>query len=191
MQIDRILYPIESLGPGKRLVIWTVGCSKHCEHCSNQELWEADPSREISVEELSNAIHEVANVSKIDGITFTGGDPLEQPEELLALLKLLQDITDDVLVYTGYTFEQAKKAIDSNLFNELEQYIAVLVDGPYIDALNDNQVVLRGSKNQNIIYFKDQKAKSYGEYMKLGRKIQNIYSGSKLISTGIHNKEEV
>ena len=77
MEIDRILFPIQSLGPGNRLVIWTVGCSKHCFNCSNEELWEHDDKRNISPDELFELILKSIDVGQIDGITFTGGDPLD------------------------------------------------------------------------------------------------------------------
>lgn len=38
MQIDRLLYPVHSLGPGNRLVIWVRGCKKRCFNCANPEL---------------------------------------------------------------------------------------------------------------------------------------------------------
>ena len=47
MEIDRILYPVESLGPGKRVVVWTIGCSKHCKNCSNKELWEKNNKKDV------------------------------------------------------------------------------------------------------------------------------------------------
>ena len=40
MYIARILYPVEVLGPGKRIGIWFCGCPRRCEGCSNPELWE-------------------------------------------------------------------------------------------------------------------------------------------------------
>ena len=105
MQIDRLLYPITSLGPGERLVIWTVGCSKHCPHCANPELWQSNPAKDIDVNKLYDLIIQSVKGKRIDGITITGGDPMEQISELTKLLTLLNEITDDILVYTGYTVE--------------------------------------------------------------------------------------
>ena len=87
MLIDRILYPITALGPGKRLAIWTIGCSKHCFNCANPELWERDKRRDIDIAGLSKAIHDSLQGCCVDGITITGGDPLEQVDDLLDLLE--------------------------------------------------------------------------------------------------------
>lgn len=56
MYIDRFLYPVTSLGPGKRLVIWVSGCNAHCEGCANPELWTQKSEQFISVENLASAI---------------------------------------------------------------------------------------------------------------------------------------
>ena len=189
MQIDRIVYPISTLGPGERLVIWTIGCSKHCYKCANPELWQTDPNKDIDVCGLVKNIRQAAGVHIIDGVTVTGGDPLEQIGELNKLLPLLREITDDVLVYTGYTIEEAKMILSKSEWDAMKKNTSVLIDGAYIDDLNDNICVLRGSSNQNIIYFDESKKKIYEAYLKKGRMVQNVFYNEKMISVGIHNRD--
>ena len=89
MYIDRIIYPIYTLGPGKRIVIWTKGCTKGCPNCSNPELWDVGKSKSRNVKELFQIIYNISSQNCVDGITFTGGDPIEQFDELMELIKLL------------------------------------------------------------------------------------------------------
>ena len=189
MQIDRVLYPISSLGPGERLVIWTVGCSKHCYKCANPELWSSNSDKEIDVIALSKQINKNIDNTAFDGVTITGGDPLEQITELNKLLPLLKEITDDLLIYTGYTIEEAKNIFSEQEWKNLESNASVLVDGVYINDLNDNKCVLRGSTNQNIIFFDETKKDKYFPYMEKGRAVQNIFYSEKMISVGIHNND--
>ena len=169
MLIDRILYPIVTLGPGKRLVIWTVGCSKHCYNCANSELWAADNKKDITSQELFEKIIKLVDLKKVDGVTFTGGDPLEQFDELLELLELFHPFFSDILVYTGYTVDEARKITDDDKWRRFTELISVLIDGPYVDELNDNMCGLRGSTNQNIIYFNDAVKDRYTDYLSEGR----------------------
>jgi len=189
MQIDRILYPITTLGPGERLVIWTIGCSKHCDKCSNPELWHKDTSKDIDVLELAKIIGQSIDKQTIDGVTITGGDPLEQIAELNKLLLVLREITNDVLIYTGYTIEEAKTVISKSEWETMEQNTSVLIDGSYIDELNDNKCALRGSSNQKVVFFDETKKEIYSAYLKKGRTIQNIFYNEKMISVGIHNRD--
>jgi len=189
MQIDRVLYPIKTLGPGERLVIWTIGCSKHCYKCANPELWNEKPDKDIDVFGLVSIIKQVTDNRKIDGITITGGDPFEQIDELNKLLSLLGEITDDVLVYTGYTIEEARTIIPKSEWESMRQHTSVLIDGAYMDDLNDNECALRGSSNQNIVYFDETKKELYSAYLKKGRAVQNVFYNGKMISVGIHNRE--
>ncbi len=189
MFIDRILAPITALGPGNRLVIWTKGCSKHCYNCANPELWNTDGARNYDVAEIIQISKNIINEQKITGITISGGDPLEQKEDILLLLKELSKNVDDILVYTGYTFEQLESLWSKEEIDVLKANISVLIDGPYIDEKNEELAVLKGSTNQNIIYFKPEYEKIYLEYYKDGRTIQNVYMGEKLISVGIHNRK--
>lgn len=183
MQIDRVMYPITSLGPGQRLVIWTIGCSKHCKGCSNPELWDRAPSKNIDVDSLASNIIKQLDGQKIDGITITGGDPLEQYDELVKLILMLKPICDDILVYTGYIVSE----IPTDKLAVLKKYVDVLIDGRYINERNTNECVLRGSANQNLIFFNEKVKEKYETYLKEGRKIQNVFYENKAISVGIHN----
>lgn len=189
MQIDRVLYPIESLGPGNRLVIWTVGCSKHCVNCSNQELWQKDDSRDVPIDDLCTLIEREIATHKIEGITITGGDPFEQHTELIILLKRLRLISDDILVYTGYTIDELEQTFTQEEKTTLFGLISVLIEGRYIKELNDNKSSLIGSTNQKVIYLDPAMQKKYLSYLDEGRKIQNVFYINRVISVGIHNRE--
>lgn len=190
MQIDRVLYPIESLGPGRRLVIWTVGCSKHCENCSNQELWFENAAKDIDTTQLFGILKNAVNDQMVEGITITGGDPLEQPGELIRLLRLIITISNDILVYTGYTIEELQENLSVEIMSSIKEYVSVLIEGRYIDVLNDNSSPLRGSVNQKIIFFDESMRERYETYMSNGRRIQNVFYKERVVSVGIHNKEK-
>ena len=60
MYIARILYPVETLGPGKRIGIWFCGCSKACKGCSNPELWQRQEKYRISIDSILKLIHQIS-----------------------------------------------------------------------------------------------------------------------------------
>ena len=103
---------------------------------------------------------------------------------MIEFVVLLKSITKDILVYTGDYFESLAK----NKQEKIKKNIPILIDGPYIHELNFKDVKLRGSKNQNIIYFNKELEEIYREYLKKERMIQNIIMGEKLISVGIHDR---
>lgn len=190
MKVDRILFPIETLGPGNRLVIWTRGCSKHCHKCANPELWSSDGGQDISVKKIVQIIYNIHKDSVIDGITISGGDPLEQIQDLIELLDEIKLFIDDILVYTGFEYSLIEQQWEKTIIDKLRDNISVLIDGRYINELNKPEYALKGSANQNIIIFDEKYKEKYERYIRQGRKIQNVYMGNKLISVGIHNVNE-
>ena len=179
MYIARLLYPVEVLGPGKRIGIWVCGCPHHCEGCSNPELWDFDETRAISIEHLCELIGKIAVSNPIDGFTITGGEPFYQAKELEILLKKLQFWSKDILVFSGYYKDEIEK------FSSLEN-VAVLIDGPYIKSRNQG-LTLRGSDNQKIYILKDTYKTRYQKYLSnVKSKIQNFIEGQSVISVGIH-----
>ena len=181
MQIDRVFFPTETLGYGKRISIWTIGCPRRCFNCSNPELWEPDNSRDVDIHQLEKTIRGLFSMS--DGITITGGDPFFQVGELLSFLQLLRKkYNKEVLVFTGYTMEQLM--VEGSDSAKCLGLIDILIDGEYIDELNDN-VGLRGSSNQRIIILNKKYKDRYAQAPCWPRQSQTVLSNGKLISIGI------
>ena len=181
MYVARVLYPVEVLGPGKRVGIWFCGCPRRCKGCSNPELWEFQNRYKTTPEFLFELIGKIAKDHPIDGFTITGGDPMYQPEDLQKLLALLQRLSDDVIVYTGYQF--------SDLAPEMLANISVLIDGEYIEELNDNSL-LRGSSNQKIHILDPSKTEKYQAYLQTqSNKVQNFFTSDGVVSVGIHRPD--
>lgn len=190
MKIDRAYLPVETLGPGKRLVVWTRGCSKHCKGCANPELWSIKGGRDIASEKLAAMLQEMASRANIDRITFTGGDPLEQPDALMHVLRKLRSHFRDILVYTGYTLDEARQALGTVRFKELTQLVDALIDGRYIAALNDGECALRGSTNQKLWLFDQELHLDYEAALAQPRSVQNVVFDGRSMSIGIHAAEQ-
>lgn len=183
MYVARILYPIEVLGPGKRIGIWFDGCPRRCNGCSNPELWEFQERYKTTPNAVFELIQRVAANNDVDGFTLTGGDPMYQPNELRSLIPLLQTISDDILVYTGYRIDE--------LSDDLLHGVSVLIDGEYIKSRNTN-CALRGSDNQNIHILDSRYSEKYERYLsEYSNRIQNFMTTDGVISVGIHKPDFV
>ena len=178
LYIARILYPVKVLGPGKRIGIWFCGCTRRCPGCSNPELWKFRDECKTSISTIIHIIHQISDNNIVDGFTITGGEPFLQDRSLSQLLKSISNISEDILVYTGY--------LKDELSAEQLKYITVLIDGEYIEEYNDNSF-LRGSNNQRIYILNEKYADLYNNYIqKYNNKIQNFMSDKSCISLGIH-----
>ena len=183
MYIDRFLYPVTALGPGNRVAIWVSGCERHCKKCANPELWQRHEYQKITPQELVKTIKSVIG-QDVDGITITGGEPFDQVSGLCEVIDGLPMQTN-VLVFTGYRYEELLKKEDAI---KLLSRIDVLIDGEYVDELNDNKSALKGSVNQHIRYLNKDVRAVYEKYLDEGRKIQNFVYDYKTVSVGIHNR---
>ncbi len=136
-------------GEGIRTVIWTQGCPHNCFGCHNKDTHSFDDGALIDIEEIKEKIKKLKNQT---GLTFSGGDPMCQPEACLEIAKFAKEIGLDIWCYTGYTYEQlitlskTKKSI-----LEFLKYIDILIDGKFILEEKSNDILFRGSRNQRII----------------------------------------
>ena len=140
-------------GEGIRAVIWTQGCPHHCPFCQNPDTWDYNGGFQEDVEDLKK---EINTLDDEVGVTFSGGDPFEQPEACYELAKYCHSVKLNVWCYTGYTYEQLlKKAETDNSVKNFLSEIDILVDGPFVNKLKSYEIKFRGSKNQRIIKVKE------------------------------------
>ncbi len=82
-------------------------------------------------------------------VTFSGGDPMYQPEGFTKVARAIKEKSDkSIWCYTGYTFE---RLLRNPRQHQLLQYIDVLVDGRFEKELRDESLCFRGSRNQRLI----------------------------------------
>lgn len=134
-------------GEGLRCVLWVSGCSHCCKDCQNPQTW--DPNGGLAFDDAAKKeIFDQLDKSYIDGITFSGGDPLHfaNVDDVTALAKEIREKypNKNIWLYTGYAFEDV---IDY----EVMKYIDVLVDGEFMIEERDVQLMWKGSKNQRVI----------------------------------------
>ena len=136
-------------GSGIGVALFTQGCPYHCKNCFNPETWDFDKGIDWT-EETENNIIELLKPEYITRLSILGGEPLIERNiaPLTALLKRVKSIYPDkqVWLYTGGDFE-----VLEGLYEEIFQYIDILIDGRYIDDLRDYKLKWRGSSNQRII----------------------------------------
>lgn len=132
-------------GPGLRTVIWTQGCTHNCKECQNPESHSFKSGFTVSCDEV---VESVTNNKIQSGITFSGGDPFEQPLECAYIARGLSASKLNLWCYSGYSFEEIIK--DSDKLSFLKE-LDVLVDGKFDCDSKDLSRPFAGSSNQRII----------------------------------------
>jgi anaerobic ribonucleoside-triphosphate reductase activating protein len=132
-------------GPGRRAVFWTQGCSLGCLGCFNSDTHHLSGGRDISLESLISQI--LALDQAIEGITISGGEPLQQRAAVTELLRRIRSETSlSAIMFTGYTWNEIQQMPGSEF---LLGSIDVLISGRY----NVNKHLARnliGSANQTL-----------------------------------------
>lgn len=179
-----IFWPSTSaLGPGKRFAIWTQGCPRRCFKCASPELQPAGEGKSVDVETFSNKILQTPD---INGITISGGEPMIQAEALAILLGAVRGKRPDltVILFTGFRIED----LQSERYRALLGHVDVLIDGEYVDSLNDDKG-LRGSSNQRI-HFLTPRLLEYREQIETGRRKREMHvlNDHELLTIGIADR---
>ncbi len=165
-------------GPGARFVLWTQGCSLGCPGCFNPLTHPLNPSRKYAIAELFTTIAAIRD--RIEGITISGGEPLEQAAPLAVLLHRIKSETSlGVILFTG--FSQAEVVEDASRSKVLP-YVDAVVAGRF-DRHRRVAVGLRGSENKEILLFTDRYKPTDFESVPTTELV--IDSSGDLISTGI------
>lgn len=136
-------------GPGIRFAIFTQGCIHNCPGCQNQHTHDFSGGHEITFSEI---LSEIEENPLLDGVTFSGGDPMFQAEALVPLAREIKERGLNLTVYTGFVYEKimAQKERYPHML-ELLTFADLLVDGPFIMEQRSLSLKFRGSTNQRIL----------------------------------------
>ena len=159
LHIMAVTGPDINNGPGFRVTIWVSGCTHACPGCQNKHTWKYGHGHELDdmvpytnityKDKILNLISD----DHIDGVTISGGDPLDQSAQALEeLAKFLSNIKKrypekSIWLYTGYFIEDLKNYPHKEVIKNCD----VIIDGPYIKEKRNITIPFRGSTNQRII----------------------------------------
>ncbi len=136
-------------GPGFRFVIFCQGCPHGCKACHNPDTHAFKENKLIGVDELFESIMK-PRLGK--GVTFSGGEPFCQAAPFAKLGEKLKAEGIDILIFTGYEYEELIKMAKYNeSIMRLIKTADYIVDGKYKEELRDLSLKFRGSSNQRII----------------------------------------
>ena len=192
INIARMYYPVKTLGPGDRMGIWLAGCPRSCEGCISPDFRYKASGRPVEAGRLMEMIKGyISESGKPDdssvmrhGVTISGGEPFMQPEGLRALVSEIRKYTEDIIIFTGYLYEELLEKNNEDI-DQILSMTGMLVDGPYVESLNDG-TGMRGSSNQRFIILNHPQYYDHPENWE--RKIQGAVYGNKIITMGIPGK---
>lgn len=131
-------------GPGSRFVVWLQGCTLGCPGCFNPGTHAAG-GREVAIAEIASQMA-AAEAAGVEGLSLSGGEPLQQPEAAAALLDAARALDLSTVAFSGYTIDEIR-ALPGGA--EVLTRLDVLIDGRYV-AGERLATGLRGSANQRI-----------------------------------------
>ncbi len=135
-------------GPGLRAVLWVQGCSLGCPGCFNPHTHPFSGGELLPVDTLLARLVDLGD--SIEGLTISGGEPLQQFGPLLALLQGVRRETHlTILLFSGFTWVE---------FQTMPRAAALLacLDGLIAGRYESSQHLardLRGSANQTVHFF--------------------------------------
>jgi anaerobic ribonucleoside-triphosphate reductase activating protein len=135
-------------GPGARFVVWMQGCTLGCPGCFNPTTHDPLGGRDVPVSELAG---ELASVRDIEGLSLSGGEPLQQAAAAAELLDAARSLGLSTLAFSGYTLDEITALPGGP---EVLARLDVLIDGRYV-AGERLASGLRGSANQRICLLTD------------------------------------
>lgn len=159
-------------GPGNRAVLWFQGCNLGCKGCWNPETHVFHEKTRTSIGEIQDWVRDLKDV---EGITFSGGEPMQQAPYLYVLVAWIREHRPDLSIgmYTGYTNKELENGTfkwnsaapeskgdgwqrgSKQLWNVIKQHLDFAVTGRYVETMACHDEALRGSKNQSVMFYTD------------------------------------
>jgi anaerobic ribonucleoside-triphosphate reductase activating protein len=149
LQVAQTVACTEAEGPGKRFALWFQGCPLRCPGCCNPEMLPFAGGTRMQLEAVVAAVEEAARAQGVEGITLLGGEPLAHAAAGAALARAARARGLTVMVFSGYTLEEARRLTDPAVA-ELLALTDILVDGPYLREQPERRRRWIGSANQQV-----------------------------------------
>ncbi len=154
LQLAQVVAATDAEGPGRRCALWFQGCPLRCPGCCNPEMLPFAGGQTWRVGAVVALVEETAARDGVEGITLLGGEPLAHAGGAAELARRVQGLGLTVMVFSGYTLEEAHRLPDPAV-RELLAHTDILVDGPYLRERPDTRRRWVGSTNQRIHFFTD------------------------------------
>ena len=136
-------------GPGLRFTVFCQGCPHDCKGCHNMATHDFSGGYDCEISKIMDAIDQNP---LLDGVTFSGGEPMCQPEAFYNLAVQVKERGLNIVTYTGFTYEELITMGESNIgVKKLMDLTDILVDGRFVLEERDLTLPFRGSANQRLI----------------------------------------
>jgi anaerobic ribonucleoside-triphosphate reductase activating protein len=168
-------------GPGLRAVVWVEGCDLGCKNCWNSALWPQDKPDNETPQSLASWILAQPD---IEGVTFSGGEPLQQAHDLYQTIFTVKHYRPDLSIgmFTGYNLDELEEGrfkfrtvhhlphdltnisesiwVDdalyaSSVWRRIKSKIDFAVMGRFQDSRKTSADPMRSSTNQKMQLFSD------------------------------------
>src|SRR5438445_3414164 len=165
-------------GPGLRAVVFFQGCTLGCEKCFNPTT-HVFQGAEVAPEKVAKALVEAHREHILEGITFSGGEPMQQADSLLALMRNLRSQAPELSLgmFSGYTERELdegrysiwRRSVQAHEKRSLWGAIRAHLDFAVLGRFNHFQVgtaPLRSSRNQVLRLFSNRYTETdFGEQL--------------------------
>lgn len=148
LNVAQIIPYTAAEGPGHRFALWFQGCPLRCPGCCNPEMLPFQGGQRLTAAAVLVQIDAVMSQG-VEGITLLGGEPLAHAVGAAALARAARQRGLSVMVFSGYTLEEARQLPESAVADLLGQ-TDILVDGPYLRERPETERRWIGSRNQRI-----------------------------------------
>lgn len=159
-------------GPGSRAVIWLQGCSLNCPGCWNPLSHSLEGGMKVEIASAVEWVVDLHTKGLIDGLTISGGEPMEQAGALLAFLQALRLRVPEISIgaFSGYTEKELANGAflsrnanpplhQADLWRAIRQHLDFAVLGRFNGHRPTHQPLV-SSQNQDLLLLSDRHSSS-------------------------------
>lgn len=188
IRINSIIENTKVEGPGNRTCIFVQGCLKECKGCNSPQTWDINGGTEYEIEELASKILENKT---IEGVTFSGGEPLLQSKVLYKLGLILKEKDLSIVTFTGFSTDVMEDINDAN-WNNLLSITDILISEPYIEEEKCTDMIWIGSRNQEYHFLSERYKDLEDKIDSLENKVEvRLNKDGSIIVNGMGDNEKI